>query len=705
MAAVPQTLSMAPAGWLAWVKEFLKQELAPSPGRAQKMARMTIAATLVMVLTMIFHIPYGAYGAIYALTISRENPRATLKAVKTIIIAFAFSVIYVLIGAIFFLQDPNLRLLWVIGTMFVMFFSLSAMTNYSAAARFGYLLIIMIPLWDRNISTELKVEGSLWAFGAIALGSLITVFIELVYSHLNSEDDLLRPIAEMLAAVEEAFGSYAASHPLTEKSKTQLTRYAMLGTSPLRRTLQRSGYAPHYREQMGAVVALVGRLVDLAANAIHLIVELGDEDKKLISILAAKIAGIRRDLLEAKMPAPSEPQTEIDTSHSLPLLREIEQTVALIPHAFRGSTSLRAYDPSPSHGDQRVRVFAADAFSNPEHIKFGLKGCLAASLCYLLYNLKAWPGISTSVTTCFLTALSTIGSSRQKQVLRIAGAIVGGVVMGIGAQVFILPHLDSIGGFIVIFVACTLVAAWFATASPRLSYFGVQIAVAFYLINLSDFAVQTSLEPARDRVIGIMLGLFMMWFVFDQLWGMSAGMAMKKNFIATLRLLAQFSREPVSQELKAAIERSYELRDAINSKFDQVRAQADGVLFEFGRSRQTDLSLRRRILALSPQLRMLFVTRITLLKYRLQLPGFELPPSIQAAQMTFDNRLAAGLGGIADRMEGHQSEQKQDLAASYIDLERTTESTQELQLTSHIKSLLVLSRQIVSLTDSLDRSI
>jgi len=704
MAAVPQTLPVPPMGPLSWLKDFLKEELTPSPGRVALVARMTIAATLVMFLTLILHIPYGAYGAIYGLTISRENSRATMRDFETIIIAFAFSVVYVLIGALFFLQDPNLRLLWVIGTMFVMFFSLSAMTNYTAAARFGYLLIIMIPLWDRNISTELKVEGSLWAFGATALGSLITVLIELVYSQLNSEDDLLHPIAERLAAVKEMLCSYAASRPLTEESKNQVTRYAMLGTSTLRRTLQRSGYSPHYREQMGAMVALVGRLVDLAASATPLIIELGDEDKEQISIMAAKMASIRRDLLEGRMPPPFEVQSDIDRSHSLPLLSEIQQTIALIPEAFRGSTSLRAYDPAPSRGDQLLRIFTADAFSNREHIKFGLKGCLAATLCYLLYNVKDLQGISTSVATCFLTALSTIGSSRQKQMLRIAGAAVGGV-MGIGAQVFILPHLDSIGGFTIVFVSCTLVAAWFATASPRLSYFGVQIAVAFYLINLTDFAVQTSLEPARDRVVGILLGLFMMWLVFDQLWGMSAGMAMKTNFVATFRLLAQFSREPTSGKLKAAIERSYELRDAINSKFDEVRAQADAVVFEFAPSRHSDLALRRRIRALSPQLRLLFVIRITLLKYRLHLAGFELPPFIEAAQVTLDNRLAAALDGIADRLEGHPSAQKQDLAASYIDLERTTESIPELQLKSHVRSFLLLSNQIVSLADSLDRAI
>jgi len=34
----------------------------------------------------------------------------------------------------------------------------------------------------------------------------------------------------------------------------------------LRRTLQRAAFAPDYAEQMGAVIALTGRIVDLAAN-------------------------------------------------------------------------------------------------------------------------------------------------------------------------------------------------------------------------------------------------------------------------------------------------------------------------------------------------------------------------------------------------------------------------------------------------------
>ena len=37
------------------------------------------------------------------------------------------------------------------------------------------------------------------------------------------------------------------------------------------------------------------------------------------------------------------------------------------------------------------------------------------------------------------------------------------------------------------------------TSSPRLSYFGLQMALAFYLINLQEFKIQTSLERSEEH--------------------------------------------------------------------------------------------------------------------------------------------------------------------------------------------------------------
>jgi len=70
----------------------------------------------------------------------------------------------------------------------------------------------------------------------------------------------------------------------------------------------------------------------------------------------------------------------------------------------------------------------------------------------------------------------------------------------------------------------------------------------------------------------------MMWFVFDQLWGASAASDMKRAFLSAVRLLAQFAREPTSNDYSVAAGRSYSLREAINNSFDGMRSSADGVL-------------------------------------------------------------------------------------------------------------------------------
>jgi len=335
-----------------------------------------------------------------------------------------------------------------------------------------------------------------------------------------------------------------------------------------------------------------------------------------------------------------------------------------------------------------------------------VKGCLAASSCYVIYNAIAWPGISTAVTTCLLTALTTIGSSHQKQILRICGAVVGGFVLGMGSQIFILPYLDSITGFVVLFVAVTFLSSWLMTSSPRLSYFGFQVALAFYLINLNEFKIQTSLGVARNRVVGILLGLFTMWLVFDQIWGAPAAVQMKKAFVSSLRLLAQFVREPVSKNLKNTIARGFALRETINTNLDKVRALADGVLLEFGPSREQDLALRDRIRQWQPSLRTLFITWIVLWRYRAGLPGFELPEAIQPALEQFDNRLATALDGMADRMEGNSSTQMEDLPKAYVRIEKAAAKAsweQSDHFSQQIESFLFLLRRVIALADSIEK--
>jgi multidrug resistance protein MdtO len=87
-----------------------------------------------------------------------------------------------------------------------------------------------------------------------------------------------------------------------------------------------------------------------------------------------------------------------------------------------------------------------------------------------------------------------------------------------------------------------------------------------------------------------------------------------------------------------------------------VRSLADGVLLEFGPSRRRDLALRDRIRKWQPQLRALFLMRSAFLKYRLQLPGFELPAGVVGSLQAYDDCSVQIFENIADRMEGKTSQ-------------------------------------------------
>ena len=400
---------------------------------------------------------------------------------------------------------------------------------------------------DRHLSAETNVEDTLRLSLAATVGLVVTAVVELVVARIKAGDEIVVPIAERLAAVGSLLTCYAESRPVDPATEKRVIRLEMVGISTLWPSLRRSRYSPQYGVQMSGVVALVGRLVDVAATLTQLSFEPSGADRTRFRNLAATVSSICTDLMSRRIPDSIEFNADGEPSRRVPLLLEMENLVALIPQSFAGSRSIHEYLPSPPDDLRRSKIIAADALANPEHIQFALKGCLAASICYIIYNAIAWPGISTAVTTCLLTGLSTIGASRQKQVLRLAGAIAGGFFIGMGSQMFILPYLDSIAGFTVLFVLVTALASWLMTSSPRLSYFGVQVAVAFYLINVEEFAVQTSLSIARDRVAGVLLGLVMMWLVFDQLWGVPAAVEMKRRFISNLRLLAQLAREPLPE--------------------------------------------------------------------------------------------------------------------------------------------------------------
>jgi len=219
--------------------------------------------------------------------------------------------------------------------------------------------------------------------------------------------------------------------------------------------------------------------------------------------------------------------------------------------------------------------------------------------------------------------------------MRVAGFVLGGVIAGLGAQIFILPYIDSIGGFTLLFAAMTAVAAWMSTSSSRLLFVGVQFASAFYLIHLGEFTILTNLTVARDRVLGVLLGITMMWLVFERLFPRTATDETVRIFARNVRSMSDLLLFSPRRDDPAAILSVRRMREDIYRRFGEVNAQSDAIPFETGPSRPGDMAARDRVRRWQASLRSFYLLEAPLLQFRLLGNAASKSPSFTAFEDDF----------------------------------------------------------------------
>jgi multidrug resistance protein MdtO len=534
-----------------------------------------------------------------------------------IVLGFVLASLYTLFGMMLFRGYPITHFFWVIGTLYLVFFVMRTTTNYAAAVAFAIPIGVALPVWDRAFPSEVQVEGTLWPIVIIGVGAGATVVTEVLYRIFDRSDPLITFVDDLLLAVQQVTESLASLHAPPKAVLDRVIQYQMVGTGRLRITLQRQGLNPTRRAQRAAVISLAGRLIGLAANLEGTPLQPGDDDAIRLRALSERLGAIRTELRESGVISASAAVLEGQPSPSFPVLQEMERIVALLTEVFQRDEIVDG-SQNASRRDWWRALLVPDAFQNPEYLRFAFAGCLAASVCYILYNALDWPGIFPSVLTCIVTALGTIGTSVQAQFLRLAGFVTGGLVLGISAQILILPAIDSVFGFAIFFAVATAIAAWFATSSPRLSFFGVQMALAFYFVNLQDFRIETDLTIARDKVVGCFLGILAMSFIFDRFGPKSDVDLLQKLLMRNVQMLAQLGVSPVVRDRAIAISQISRLRSQINDNFASLESQTDAARFEFEfrHRREQDVAECDRIQRAQPALRSIYLLELSLLSHR-----------------------------------------------------------------------------------------
>jgi multidrug resistance protein MdtO len=517
--------------------ELLAVELAPREGRWAAVARIATGCVITVAIAMVFQIPQPTYMAYIVFLISKDEKNATVTAALGALVAATLAIFLTLGLELIDTAEPALRLpLMAMATFGAMFtahtFALGPI-SYLA----GFVIVLLQSLVDDIPSPEALTRATLWAWVVIFVPLAVTVIVNLLFGQgaMAFMDRTVRKVLEELEA-SLVSGDYRKSLPEWRARLLPLLETVQHGAEKRPRTGRLT--APAIRALLDALVILEALPDDLP--------------DALREALASRLRACRHAIGADAAPAMHESLATLSQFADA----STEQPPAVIAVRSRLSDLLAAVvrpdsrpEKSKAHHPPR-RLFVADAFSNPAHWQFALKTTMAVMISYAIYTLLDWPGMRTAIVTCFFVALSSLGETVHKLLLRLSGAVIGGLVAGL-CIVFVLPHLTDIGQLCLLIAGVSLGAAWVATSSELLSYAGLQIAFAFFLGVLQDYAPATDLTVLRDRIAGILLGNIVITIVFSSFWPQSARSGVRAALVEALRAIGGvIRRQPNAEEAR-----------------------------------------------------------------------------------------------------------------------------------------------------------
>jgi multidrug resistance protein MdtO len=568
--------------------EALSAELAPYTGRMAGSLRTALAAAIAVSIMLPLQMQGIGNGLYMLLLVSYEQPRLTLRTGLRELIMQLSGIIAALVLIQASGNAPMARVLGVAVFTFMSSFIVRAGRAPAIGFPFCVFSATTLSFWELHLPEKTLIQMSLWPVASGAVAIACAVAIEHLLHVRDPIKRLWQEIDIRLDAVEQLLRLYArsANREQSEPAVRAVTRLAFAGQTKMQALVEEMGERGDF-PRAPLVIPMFARLVDLVAS-------LGRQSTLFDAAECARFgraADVCAALRERRHPSGETPE-RVRVGEQTKLLDQIEETldeIATAPEIEQPEPHWQRPEPSDSG-------LLADAFTNSEYLYFSLRVSLCATLCYVLYNALQWPGLSTAVPTVLITSLGTTGAIKQKQFFRFIGSAIGGVVLGIGAVVFLFPYMDSVTPLVVLVSVVMFASAWIAR-SPHLGYAGMQMGFAFCLIALSGLSTPVDLSPARDRVAGVGLALIVMWFVFDRTAAVQTTAAMRATLARLLRSVARLLRTNASApDRRALIVQSNGLRALIANELSTIRKLAEAVPYEFGTDREHELRVSDGIL-------------------------------------------------------------------------------------------------------------
>jgi multidrug resistance protein MdtO len=543
---LPPALSAGRSTLLADLREFrdfLVEELKPFPGRGQAVIRIVTATVATMILSETLRVPEPAFSAYLVFFIANEDGVSSAKfglaAMTGVTLALALA-----IGInLCFMDAPWFRLPVTLCFIAVAIWLARVLVLAPVGRLLAVVLVLCLSLADTIFDPQDLTEATLylWPIVGLAIGtSVLTSFF------LEPRPDLLfrAQLAGCLQTVRLSLQARVEGK-VHETAQARALRRLLYNSPPHLRLLLGRWRQRKWPERYDAVdwdlaILIVERL--LAAAALLAAAPQSMAGGATLSQIARALDQLETAVRERKphlletlvLPPAREVPDGADAAAVTQMIAALGDCRAVLTP--RAATEAQVLPPS--EGAAKGHIFIPDALTNPDYLRFAAKTVLAIIACEVFLNAVAWPGIRTCMITCAVTALSTAGAARQKQLLRLTGVFAGGL-MGLASVLWLVPKMDTIASLSLLVAAGTAICAWVAAGGVRSSYGGFQMALAFYLVILPGFQTSVDLTAIRDRFVGVLVGITAMWMIFDHLWHTSSKRQLIQKLIAILQRMAR----------------------------------------------------------------------------------------------------------------------------------------------------------------------
>lgn len=537
---------------------FLRQELAPRPGRLANTFRMTAITLLLITISEIFRTPDAATSAYVAFIVFKDDADATVERTILGVLSIVFGILTTVVLLMATLSQPALRLPLMAAVAFAAMFLSRASRLGQAAYGAGFFMFYSLTEGDNLLTGALSsgstsnvdgpgvpdfasmapeealVHNLLWLALAFVQAGVVVVVI----NKLTGTDPELR----LRNAIADRLSAAAAFCRGDSGARDRMVGYAREGTSALfsqndmAAKLKKGRYEAAFGEGVIRTMAHLV-LVLLAFKRLPAHPSIPGELQRAGAFIQEAEQAVRTDsqLRRDATETPRErDQNETDAATTA-LLSELAVALAELGNSLAPEPSGDAVEASKVK--KGGGLFKPDAFTNPVYTQFALKVTLAAMTCYLFINLSDWSNVDTCITTCFVLSLDNVGQTIQKMTRRIIGALLGGTI-GFLMILFVMPFLTDIGQLLCVMAPVIMIGAWIKAGSERTNYVGQQIAFAFFLMMLQDFGPTLHFETGRDRVVGILIGEVVIATVFIQIWPVSVEKTVRKSVAEAFERLA-----------------------------------------------------------------------------------------------------------------------------------------------------------------------